>query len=365
MRFTADEILKYLANYRPSDEINRRAIEHICQEYGFSINFNHKGDKLEYLSFRTFERWLARDLFQPGEVIVIDEEKGQQLIILVKKAFPNHIIPEATLNTDNFLNVENKRIDFDGTYNEPTSSDLQRLQCSIFRNGLCWNGKYKELVAIKIPKDNTQVRITIVGRRVGIGVFKEINSAGEIVMYCVKMDDEEKVRYSMHEIVGPLSNFQLDTIFPAERKELADEFSYLNLIWNGHYKRVEPLKYKKRLKHYYFINSNFKVESSQDNDNTSDKKRHNRTNYFRKRSQAEEIIQLAITLQNKFSIVKVKTGQQYYYINHNFYIIKQQEKSSSSDNKRYVNKNYFNQYEQAEYILASILEKRKKQLVKN
>ena len=178
MRFTQEEIRKYLANYKPCDEINRRAIEHICQEYGFTINFKHKGDKLEYLSFRKFERWLAGDLFQPGEVIVINEGKNQQLIILVKKAFPNYIIPEATLDVNNNLNTDKKRINFDGEYQEPIPSDLLRLQNSVYKKGLCWNGKSKELVAIKLPKVNTQVRITVIGKRVGICVFKEINPAG-------------------------------------------------------------------------------------------------------------------------------------------------------------------------------------------
>ena len=110
MRFKIDEIQKYLDNYRPFDDMHRRAIEHICLEHGLSINFDKKGIKLEPLKFKKFQRWLCHPTFHPGEIIVVETKRNKKIIIMVKKAHTNYIIPEATLDSDNVFIKHYSRI---------------------------------------------------------------------------------------------------------------------------------------------------------------------------------------------------------------------------------------------------------------
>lgn len=366
MKLTTHDIQEYLNNFNPNDDINRRAIVHLCQEYGHTVNFEQKQNKLCCISFRKFERWLFGEPLQHGEIVVIKDENKENLILIVNKAFPNYIIPEATLTSNNIFTYDAKKVNYDGNYREATECELLKLQISINNNGLSWNGKYKKLIKNnKSVLNNTQVRLTIAGRRIGIGIFNEINSDGDIVMYCVKMDNEDRVRYSMYEIIGPASHYQLDTIHPLERKELTNEFSSLNLYWNGQYKRVEPISYRKRLNKYYFINSLFKVQMTVDKGNTSDTRKYNRLNYFRKIKFAEGIIEAVTEMQSEYEIKRVFNNERYYYIDQHFYIIQHVDTDSEIDKKRYRNKNYFNLKIQAERVLEKIMKLRKLQLLNN
>lgn len=363
MNITVEQIKDYLARYRPLDETNKRAIEHICAELNMPIKFENVDKCLPTLSFYKFKSWIHKEgLFQFGDVIVINDEES---IVIVKKATTEYIITEAILHKDGDLEHQQRQIPY-CQYSFPKFQDLIILQRAINKKNLGWSGKLKKLVPkLELPKKNTQVRVTLVGRRLGVGVFKSINENGDIFMYCVKMDNEDKIRYSLNEMIGNIKDYQLDPILPRERKELADLLSSKNLFWNGYYRRLENLTYKTFLIPYFFIDNCFNINESNDIKSKEAKIRHQRSNYFKTSQEAEEIIKILRdnTKINKYKISRVVKGQCYFYINSFFKIIKQKEILSHYDFMRFKNKNYFEKEFQAEIILTQIQQKRQEQLL--
>ena len=73
--------------------------------------------------------------------------------------------------------------------------------CMGQRRGVCSESFY-------VPKDGQLVKLSILDEHVILGAFKGIDEKGRVVLYCL-LDEDEGLRYSLHETVGYAGNLQI------------------------------------------------------------------------------------------------------------------------------------------------------------
>lgn len=220
---------------------------------------------------------IKEGVFLPGDIVedikrniigIVDAVEGEVITVKV-------YINEANLlcHQKEFISQADCRISgLDG---------MIRVQ-RIFNNaGFSWNRRKNISFKRKFEiRENQQVRLSILGRKFGYGVFKEIDILGRIVLYCLKLEGEDAL-FSLHEILGPAEEYQIDPISTYERKIFAVELATFGISWNGHLKQVERINYRMpKGGIYYYVNDMFEVVKTTDRYRQRDTKRLSVGNYF-------------------------------------------------------------------------------------
>lgn len=232
------------------------------------------------ISLEDFKQWFEEEAPEPGEAVVIDGLLG-----IVREIDVNTVIMGVSLTGSGVLLAEDRAVP-KNAFREATEEERIALQRKLNGEKLSWSSFKNRPVESYRPVNNHQVRISRLGKRMAIGVFREINAKGEIVMYCFK--DSERLRYSLYEVFGPASDFQFEVINSVERKKLATALEEGGKLWNGHARRIEPANYRVgKDETYCFINKYFEIITVKNNDKPRDRDLFRCGNYFRTRSEAE------------------------------------------------------------------------------
>jgi hypothetical protein len=271
------------------------AIESYLARQGIYIKFNPEQDSDEQgIRFEEFLEWFKEDLPEKGDAIFLTET---QTVGVVQKIGLDSITLGVSLSGTGFsaspLAVPKS------AFRAATEEEALRLQRELNRRNLSWNGFGNKVTGRLIPINNLQLRVSLLGKRIALGVFREINEKGEIVMYCLK-ENGKPVRYSLYEVAGLFSDCQLEAVNTVERKTLAGELEKAGKVWNGHAKRIEPLDFRcKQGEMYYYIDDYWTVVASRDNFKPKDRKRLHAGNYFRSQEEAQEILSLMLERRNR------------------------------------------------------------------
>jgi len=174
------------------------------------------------------------------------------------------------------------------------------------------------LVSKIIPQSNQMVRVSLLGDTVGYGIFKNIDSLGNIIMFCYK-ECEKPIRYSLDEVVGPLVDYQLEPASKSERSIIDDSLAPYELTWNGRIQSIEP-RNKRVLSNrtYYYLNSFFEVSPVLEKGRVRDAARSRNWNYFHSH---KVVMEFSRQIEEKLSNAKrptLKRGDHYYYLNQYF-----------------------------------------------
>ncbi|MBF0577405.1 hypothetical protein [Dysgonomonas sp. GY617] len=350
----------YLSTVRVKTLKDELAIIQYCHRFlGIKIKSIPSGIDLPEITFECFLNWLNQVV--PGEGDII-ELVGSKFICIVKFTDVSKFRICAKLNLDNELSIIEEDIPI-CDFNPASIEGKKRLQIALYQKKLIWSSYKIELLEMVQPNENQQVRITLLGEKKGLGVFREINEKNEIVMFCVKMDNEG-FRYSLHEIIGFAWDYQLEMISTNEREEFATVIQQSKFIWNGHAKRIEPINYRvKKGEPYNFITDKFEVNVAQDNYRPSDLRRLQTGNYFQFQKEAEDMVNhiysKLMCIQNR----RVEKGELYYYINTNLGVSKSSFKNNIKDVTRIKRGNFFIGNSEANNLIKLIVEYRKNQLI--
>lgn len=173
---------------------------------------------------------------------------------------------------------------------EATMEEKIALQRLLNGRHLVWDRrKGKLLKSDYIPRAGQQVKLSILDGHVIWGAFKEIDPQGRVVMYCL-MDEEERTRYSLHETVGNVRDFQVTPIGTSARGRFAEALRREGFVWNGRLQRLEPLEtYANRGGKYYYLDECWEIRESRDDGKPGDRKRLDCGNYFLERARAEQV----------------------------------------------------------------------------
>ncbi|MDR2626514.1 MAG: hypothetical protein LBC40_00580, partial [Dysgonamonadaceae bacterium] len=240
------------------------------------------------LTFEQFREWFDKTLPAQNEVIVL-EESGT--IGITKCLCVNEIVLGASLSPAGELSILETKIETTD-YREASLDEKIRLQRELNNKGLLWNNRYSRLLGASAPMENIYLRVSLLGERIAVGVFREVNARGEIVMYCMK-ENGKPVRYSLYEVAGKRTDYQLEPVSAQERKMLSDELEKVGKLWNGYAKRIEPLDFRLEKGLVYFcIDDTLGIRGIREKKAPKDHKRWQSGNYYRDRKDAEAMVAL-------------------------------------------------------------------------
>lgn len=343
--------------YRPENETHKLAIEQFCVQRHFVIFIDNTSDTRETITYDLFRQWFDTETPQCGEIVTLAKEGISGIL---ETTGINHTVRLYVSLEDNTLNTVPASFHYTMLESADEATVL-RLQRALYEHGVIWNQWYNKIKPRKTPKENTQYQINVLGRKIGYGVFREIDEQKRIVMYCMKLEGEP-VHYSLREVLGAESDYQLESINVGQREELSKELEQAGVLWNGFYKRIEPINYLVPIgKEYYYLNEFWEICKAIEQGKSRGIKYFNHGNYSRNKKTLEEIRrylfdELGIGPVNRFE------GTVYYYLKEFWKVCKTMDKGRKRDIKRAKCGNRFETEKEALRVVALLQQKRNAQL---
>lgn len=282
------QIEEFINTVQPENELNELAIAYYCRSFlGVRAVFKKDNADLPKITLEQFKQYVHEGVFHSGDV-VFDEAQGGMGIV--------HSANFKTLSLVAY-------VDKDGTFSEmpveaerancraATKEEMFEIQRQLYKAGLRWNKRKCTLSRQQyIPQENQQVRLSVLGKKMGLGVFKKIDADSRIVMYCVKMEDED-ARYSLHDVVGKVEDYQIDLISTYERNIFTEQLKQAGVVWNGHLKQIKLINHRvDKGETYYYLDDIFKIASTTDKYTARDTKRLVAGNYFTTPDKADRLL---------------------------------------------------------------------------
>lgn len=353
------EIHDFFRCYRPKNETHELAIAQFCAQRRFMVSICAASDERLPVTYEQFRRWFDTQTPRRGDVVTLT---GEGVSGIVETVGVDHCVCLYVSIQGDKLNATS------GCFNY-TSLEIAdeetviRLQRALYRHKLVWNRWRNRIKPRETPKENVQYQISVLGRKVGYGVFREIDEEGRIVMYCIKPENGP-VRYSLREVIGPVADYQLEPINVGQREVLAKELEAAGVVWNGFYKRIEPVGYQVQVgKGYYYLNEFWEVCRSIEQGKPKSAKYFNSGNYARHREPMEELRKY---LLNELGVGSVSRSEEavYYYLKEFWKVCKTTDKGRRRDIKRANTGNYFSDEESIRELALLLQDKRKEQLAR-
>lgn len=353
------EVATFLQSLNPLDTIDELAIEGYCRRMGYNINFVPKPENTQNITFKDFKEWFENDLATKNDVIVL----SCGTIGVVKKTTFNKIILGAYLTTNGDFSQSQIEVKTDA-FRLANQNEKINLQQAFNKQNIAWNRFKSKIVNRLIPSHNQQIRFTILGDKIGIGVIREIKKNGDVILYCY-LKINGNVNYSLYENIGKQEFIQLEVPSFPERRLFAEELAKIGKVWNGKLKRIEPINYRAEPgQTFTFINMFWEIEVSSEQRRQKNQILFKSSNYFRVRENCEKMIDFFRSERKKHPIQNRCTqGSIYYFINENWEIQETVDNNKPKDSKLHATGNYFADTKTPETILHKITEERKKQLV--
>ena len=329
--------------YRPKNETHELAIAQFCAQRRFVVSIDATPDKRLPVTYEEFRQWFETDTPRRGDVVNL---VGQGISGIVETVGVNQSVCLYVSIRGDELDVASGCFDYTSLEIADKETVL-RLQRALYREGLVWNRWRNRLRPRETPKENVQYQISVLGQKIGYGVFREIDAKGRIVMYCMKLEDGP-VRYSLREVVGPA--------------ELAKELGKAGVLWNGFYKRIEPVNYLAPAgKGYYYLDEFWEVCRTIEQGKTKGAKYFNNGNYSRYREPMEELRRY---LLNELGVGPVSRSEEsvYYYLKEVWKVCRTTDKGRRRDIKRARSGNYSTDEASIRELALQLQEKRKEQL---
>lgn len=339
--------------YRPEDETHELAIYQFCAKRRFTLKIDGTPDERKPVTYQLFKKWFEDEVPDRGDVIVLPEEG---IIGIIKMVGVNHTVGLFVSFQNGKLNTEPECYHYTSLRLAKEEEVLQ-LQRAFNENGFAWNGWRSKVKQREEPVENVQYQISVLGQKVGYGVFREIDAEDRIVMYCVKPEGQP-VRYSLREVIGPVSDYQLEKINVCQRENLSEELSKAGMFWNGFFKRMEPIGYQLAPGlSYYYLNEFWEICRAPEQGKAKSLKYYNHGNYFRERKEIETLRMYLQEELSNHSFMRTE-GKEYYYLKEFWKVCKTEDKGKPKDMKRAAKKNYFTSEKEALKVCCLLQERR-------
>lgn len=289
MKKNPNEIAFYFENVIISTSNDKKKIESFLKKSRLDVKVKRKRDngKCPKISFEDFLEWYNYDLPQKDDCIAV----GNHIGIVKKTAFETVVLGVSLDGVS--LVTENIEISFKG-WRKATGVEEVKLQNELYRLGLSWSRYHNDLIQSKVFKENNFVRITRLGRHLGLGIFKEITQSELVLFAYLKYDNDKTLYYDfLHVIIGKPQDFQIEGQIPKEREEFIEVLKDNDLEWNGHYNRLQPISWRAAPgETYFYINDCLSIVPTTDDQTPKHIRRYRSGNYFRNKKDAEIIINL-------------------------------------------------------------------------
>lgn len=286
MKKSKDHIRRFLSSFCPAGGKDETLITFFLGKRKMKSpvfsNSSPDSSKSDSITFEQFEAWYNSDMPITGDIIRC-EETGD--ICLVTREEWNSYVAGAILTPENAL-IFREQTFTDEKVVSASEDEINALQKALAAEGYDWNPNSLTLVKRDIPQSPKYVRLMVVGRMVGIGIFKRILPDNTLEMVCVKMRNEP-IRYADNLTLGDADYFSFSDTYDEHRAIIQQELAVNNLIWNVRGRRIQKNHARaKEGERYYWVSSFLEIKQKIESGSISDKRRFNRGNYFLKRAVA-------------------------------------------------------------------------------
>lgn len=279
MKKSKERVKQFLSTFRPAGEKDEFLITLFLGKRKikspFADNPSLESSQVAPLTYEQFETWYNSDLPSVGEVVkssdskiigLVTEEKWNSAVTGVMLASGNLLFDNFTLRQDEWI---------------PASVDeTGDLQKALAVGGYDWSQISRSLIERKIPQSARYVRLMVLGRQVGIGIFKGTLPDNTLEMYCVLMDDKP-LQYGDDLCLGDADKFSYSDAYKEHRVIIQNALAEHNLIWNTRCQRIQRnIARAKPGKGYFWVSSYLEIKWSIEKGTVSDNRRFIRGNYF-------------------------------------------------------------------------------------
>lgn len=274
MNKSPNQIIKFLEQCNFKSEIDWKGVSSLCLiEFDVSLEEITPEFLEDGMDFAIFSSWL-NDGFGSGEVVCYD---GKLAMIGACNLETAKI--EAVMVEDR---IERPRIVVNiSDISKSPPQDIEIFRKVLSLNNLQFEENRQLIIEKHIPVTNERVNFKKDGVY-GIGVIRSVSKDDDTFeLYCYHIYRQNVTKYSMHETIGPLSDYTFQTMTRSERNKLKKELLKFGKIWNDKLHRIEPEVLKADIgEKYWYIDDKMKMVSDIERGKTSSRFRFQAGNYF-------------------------------------------------------------------------------------
>jgi hypothetical protein len=277
MSKSREHIRRFLSTVRPATEKDECLIRVFFNKRKIKVPVRRSDCETQgAITYEQLESWYKASRPTVGDVIRCTK---RDCICLVTREMWDSFIVGATLSPGGELAFEERRF-YDADWQTPFEGDEIALQKALSAHGCDWNPISGRIEQRKVPSLPRFVRLMVMGRQVGLGVFRGILADNTLEMYCVKMGSG-KIRYGSDLRLGDADCFSFFDAYEEHRAILHEELGEEGYVWNSKRRRIEKNTARAKLgETYYWINSYLMIKQSVETDSQSDRLHSRRGNYF-------------------------------------------------------------------------------------
>jgi hypothetical protein len=236
------------------------------------------------LTYGQFKAWYESDMPTVGDVVRCDEG----CVGIVTQEAWDFFNVGVSFSLEGILSFEECR--FTGERCSMASDEeIQTLQRALAGAGKDWSPVSLSLVERTVPDAPKYVRLTVLGKQVGIGIFRRVMPDHTLLMFCVKMGGG-RLRFSDDINLGDVDSFSFLDTYDEHRATIQEELCANGLLWNPQLQRLQKNNARVNVgESYFWITSYLEIRCAIENGSWRDDRRFNVGNYFPKREVAERV----------------------------------------------------------------------------
>ncbi len=295
------QILSLLSNRKPATETDKKEILSHCRDKRMHVYFHRDCDSFEPITYDQFLQWCKLRHYSVEDVIT--DKDGT--IYLITDFEAGESVSGAYLNPVGKLCTGPVPVPVINGRRKSTGQEKTELQRAMNKAGFIWSPFKKKLMASTPPDKNYFITIWVIADLVGMGIFKEVDKNGDLVLYCYT-DGGSELKYKEPFVMGPIIDYAIREAGPRERSDIIRKLHNVNLLWHGKLKRFEPLNLRRRPGDvYFYVNSRGRVVTSKESGRRVDDERFNFGNYFHSPNEAVIFRNQTAILRNDHLIGKL------------------------------------------------------------
>ena len=214
MRKSKEHIKRFLSTVRPSTEKDAERIRQFFSNRKVKVTLtpDDSDDKpRNTITFEQLEAWYTASRPTVGDVIRISSGD----LCLVTRELWNSVVVGVSLSPRGELTLAERHVS-DGQWSLSSEEDISAFQKALSSHDYDWNSLYYRLEKRNIPTQPKFVRLMILGRPVGVGIFRSVLPDNTLAMYCVMMDGA-KIRYQRDLNLGDADAFSMGEVMANRR----------------------------------------------------------------------------------------------------------------------------------------------------
>ena len=279
MKKSKEHIKRFLSTVRPASEKDECLIRVFFNKRKIRIALasrTHGPESLEQITYEQLEAWYNASRPTVGDVVHCPQ---CGCVGLVTGERWDSFVVGAALSSTGELMLEERRFS-DREWSAASEDEVASLQKALALHGYDWNLTSGRIEPRTIPAHPRFVRLMVLGRQVGLGIFRAVREDNTLEMFCVKMG-AGRLRYEGDLNLGDADRFSFFDTYSEHRAILREELGEEGYVWNSKRRRIEKNTSRAKLgEKYYWINSYMMIKQSVETDSQSDRLHSRRGNYF-------------------------------------------------------------------------------------